>query len=67
MPASSVSMPVIQELLSPPGLVHKPQWESVKATDMSVTIEERGRPNTQDYRVFFSKHSSLNFSVVAAC
>lgn len=27
---------------------------------MSFTVEERGRPNTQEYRVFFSKHSSLN-------
>ncbi|XP_052362564.1 inorganic pyrophosphatase-like [Oncorhynchus keta] len=31
----------------------KKQTEQNKAVDMSFTIEERGKPNTLDYRVFF--------------
>lgn len=32
-------------------------------TDMSFTTEERGRPNTQEYRVFFSKHITFFLGV----
>lgn len=40
------------------------QRESLTAaTDMSFSVEERGRPNTQDYRVFFSKHSHSDGSL----
>lgn len=34
--------------------------ELKRTTSMSFTIEERGRPNTQEYRVFFSKSSFIN-------
>jgi hypothetical protein len=33
----------------------KKQTEQNRAVDMSFTIEEKGKPNTLDYRVFFSE------------
>lgn len=34
-------------------------------SDMSFSVEERGRPNTQEYRVFFSKRP-LSFNCLAS-
>lgn len=54
-------------LIPPPGPRGSYSWwnrahttEAETQINMSFSVEERGRPNTKEYRVFFSKHTILN-------
>lgn len=59
--SQSQRLPDSQELLSPLELEYTDHsGRALHRTNMSFAIEERGKPNTQEYRVFFSKHISLD-------